>query len=103
MSGVTKSELYSSLGFNLRGGKITKPDYQHAVQALEADFEDFTILPYDASIEVKVKKLAEQYGHKTLDNIQLASALSAKAAYFVCFDKRLIKLAELEKLKVKKV
>lgn len=60
-------------------------------------------MPLSDTVESKVQKLAEKYGHKALDNIQLASALVMKPGKFVTSDKKLGSIAELEKLKVKKI
>lgn len=103
VSGITKAEFYGALGQMLKAGAITQAD--HAVRLVdgEQDFAEFDIVQFSPVVESMVKKLAAKYGHRTLDNIQLASALLAKPKYFVTADKRLAKLARSEKLNVKLV
>lgn len=101
VSAITKSEAYSALNFRRLLGDISKSQYQNICNHLEADFDDFEVIPFDITLESKIKVLAEKYGHKTMDNIQLASCLTCKPDYFLLSDKKLAKLAEQEKIKVK--
>jgi predicted nucleic acid-binding protein len=103
LSQTARSEAVSALNFHVLRGTFTKAHCQKAQAELEADFQDFRIIPLDAGVEHLVTKVAEKYGHKALDNIQLASALVAKPTYFVTADKKLARLAKSEKLKVKLV
>ena len=103
VSSITRAEFYSALGSNLKMGKLTPAEHSDRIAEGEYDFADFEVIAYNAGLETVVKRLSARYGHRTLDNIQLASALLAKPRYFVTADKKLAKLASAEKLQVKLV
>ncbi|MBS0618641.1 MAG: type II toxin-antitoxin system VapC family toxin [Spirochaetes bacterium] len=100
---IARSEAISALNFLKHRKLLEQSQYQKSLADLEADFADYEIIPLDLEVENRVKKIAERYGHKALDNIQLASALVARPDIFVTSDKKLQRLAENEKLKVKLV
>jgi predicted nucleic acid-binding protein len=103
LSQTTRCEAVSALHFHSIRGGMTKAQCEQAQGNIAIDFEDFRIIPLDGSLEQIVQKVAEKHGHKALDNIQLASAIVAKPRLFVTSDKKLAKLAQLEKLRVKLV
>lgn len=103
VSSITRAEFYSALGSNLKTGKLTTAEHADRIAEGEADFGDFEVIMYTVGIESLVKRLSARYGHRTLDNIQLASAIVAKPRYFITADKKLAKLASAEKLHVKLV
>jgi predicted nucleic acid-binding protein len=103
VSAVTKAEAISAFNFRRHRGDISKAEYVRCIDSFFEDFKDFEVVPLSESVESRVQKLAEKYGHKALDNIQLASALVMKPGKFVTSDKKLGSIAELEKLKVKKI
>lgn len=103
VSSITLAEFYGVMGANLKMGKLTLNEHSERIADGENDFAEFEIVAYNSGIEVIVKRLSAKYAHRTLDNIQLASALVAKPKYFVTADKKLAKLARAEKLNVKLV
>jgi uncharacterized protein len=100
---TTRSEALSALNFHVLHGNADRAECDAKLSEMALDFEDFQISELSDDVEKKVAVLAAKYGHKALDNIQLASALAAKPRYFVTGDKKLARLAKLEKLKVKLV
>lgn len=103
ISVVTKAEIVSALNFKRRLMLLSDRDYNGIMTEFERNCTDFVIQAIDAAVEAKIRLCAERYAHKTLDNIQLASALVLKPAYFATADKKLARLAKLEKLRVKLV
>lgn len=103
VSGIARAEFYGALGAMLKTGAITPADHSERIADGDRDFAEFELVPYSLTVESLVKKLAAKYGHRTLDNIQLASAIIARPRLFVTADKKLAKLARAEKLNVKLV
>ncbi len=64
--------------------------------------EDYVIVPLTSDTLSLATTLVLKHGLKTLDSLQLASALKIKddLSLFVTFDERLKKAAEKENLKV---
>jgi predicted nucleic acid-binding protein len=100
------SELYlvesiSTLRRILLDKLITEEDYENIKNEIKYDFEYFTKIEIEKILN-DCENLIDKYQLKTLDSIQLASAIHIKNEidYIVCCDKKLLKSAEEEKIKV---
>ena len=76
VSPVTSIEARSILRRLLAEKKIARPDYKKLNEELSFDFDYFTVVNFDSGLEVSAKILIDRYQLKTLDAIQLASAIS---------------------------
>jgi len=100
------SELYlvesiSTLRRILLDKLITEEDYENIKNEIKHDFEYFTKIEIEKILK-GCENLIDKYQLKTLDSIQLASAIHIKNEidYIVCCDEKLVKSAEEEKIKV---
>jgi predicted nucleic acid-binding protein len=102
VSPVTAIEARSILRRLLAEKKITRPDYKKLNEELSFDFDYFTVVNFDAVLEVAAKSLIDRYQLKTLDALQLASANFKKSeiSLFVASDKKLLAAARDEQFKV---
>jgi len=102
VSPVTSIEARSILRRLLAEKKIARPDYKKLNEELSFDFDYFTVVNFDSGLEITAKVLIDRYQLKTLDALQLASAISKKSAIslFVASDKKLLAAARDERFKV---
>jgi len=102
VSPVTSIEARSILRRLLAEKKIARPDYKKLNEELTFDFDYFTVVNFDPGLEVSAKTLIDRYQLKTLDAIQLASAISKRSAIslFAASDKKLLAAARDERFKV---
>ncbi|MFP4268480.1 MAG: type II toxin-antitoxin system VapC family toxin [Spirochaetaceae bacterium] len=101
VSTLTLVECFSTLRRILLEGKITEEEYVILKKEIQYDFSFFVhVEPSD--VLLLCEGLIDIYQLKTLDSIQLASALGLKKSidYFLCFDSKLIHAAEAEGLRV---
>lgn len=98
---ITEIESFSTLRRLLYDKQITKREFLQLSKEIEKDFQFFTIIDFDESVIFLAKSLIMKHGLKTLDSIQLSSAILIKDSidYFVCCDNRLVTAANKEKLK----
>ena len=101
VSPVTSIEARSILRRLLAEKKIARSDYKKLNEELSFDFDYFTVVNFDSGLEVSAKTLIDRYQLKTLDAIQLASAISKKSAIslFAASDKKLLAAAREERFK----
>lgn len=101
VSEITLIECFSTLKRILLENLITQKDYDFVKDEIKKDFKYFTILDIETAIP-ECERLIDQYQLKTLDSIQLSSALNIESRLdgFVCCDKKLIGVVEKEKLKI---
>jgi len=102
VSNITKLECFSTVRRMLEEKTITSKELSTLFDEIEYDFKYFNVINYNDNIEDIGKGLLKKYQFKTLDIIQLSSCLLQKKFIdtFVCCDKKLIKLAEKEEVKV---
>ena len=101
VSEITLIEGFSTLKRILLEKLITEEDYVYAKAEIKEDFQYFTIIDIETAI-LECERLIDEYQLKTLDSIQLSSALNIENRLdgFVCCDKKLISAAEKEELKI---
>ena len=103
ISELATIEIYSGLARKLRTKEITKEAKDEAIKNFHKDCKiRFIITPLSGTVVRKamdlIKVHADTKAVRTLDALQLASCLLEKdhRIEFICADKNLIKLAELE-------
>ena len=102
ISAVTKLESLSTFRRVLKEGIMSQEKYNKFKNALDMDFTDFVITPFGTKVEELAAEIIDRHQLKTLDAIQLSSALMHKDILdaFVASDKKLKQAAEAEGLKV---
>jgi len=105
ISSVTLIEIIATLRRKVKERKITKSRFLKLKSAFLYDVERrYTLIPLDDSLLTDALNIAEKYGTKSLDALQLASALKTKPVHpeiiFVSADKQLLKYAEKEGFKI---
>lgn len=101
-SDITKIELHSALLKKYREKEISEKDLSEVFQLFDKDFQKYNIIFVDHIIKnitlFMLDGLGIKYGIRTLDSLQLASAVFAnnysKIDYFVSSDKKLLNIAK---------
>jgi len=101
VSAITKTESHSTLRRLRSEHHLTTREYKALKSNIEDDFKYFVSIPFTYEIESSAIKLIERHQLKTLDSIQLATAIYCKLIIdnVVAADFKLIKSANSEKLK----
>ncbi|MEJ5363179.1 MAG: type II toxin-antitoxin system VapC family toxin [Spirochaetota bacterium] len=99
---ITEIEAFSTIRRLLYDKQIGKHEFLHLHNEIETDLQYFTIIDINESVIKLSKDLIMHHSLRTLDSIQLSSALLIKDTidYFVCSDNRLITAAQNEKMKI---
>jgi predicted nucleic acid-binding protein len=79
LSHITKTELLSALTRRRNDNSIDEDSYISATGTIEEDILQFEILPFNKNLENQAIEMIQKHGMKTLDAIQLASALLSNA------------------------
>jgi predicted nucleic acid-binding protein len=100
---VAHVEMYSALSRRRRDGTLNRGGLERILHAFEADWFQFGKVNPDAAILRKAAKLCLRHPLRSLDAIQLSSALSIRdnrdePLVFLTADKRLEAAAKREKL-----
>jgi predicted nucleic acid-binding protein len=93
VSSITQIELTSALTRRLLEKSIGEKSYGDALKAFRAELKHFEIVPFNSQIEKYAIRIIEKHGMKTLDAIQLSSAMESNTDQFVTSDKRLFEIA----------
>jgi uncharacterized protein len=93
VSSITQIELTSALTRRLFEKSIADKAYTDALKTFRSELKYFEIVPFNAQIEKYAIKIIEKRGMKTLDAIQLSSAIESNTDQFVTSDKRLFEIA----------
>lgn len=103
VSSITEIEVFSTFKRLLVEKAITENDYKILKADFKFDFQFFTAVRFDDFITEKAKAVIEKYQLKSLDSIQLSSALFLKDEidYFIGCDEKLIKAGRREGLKIR--
>lgn len=106
VSALSEVELVSAIERSKRESRIDSPTYRRITPLLEKDLAHapFIILDISSDVRQLAKRLVRQRKLKTLDSLQLATALTlekrlGETISFVCFDHALADAARLEGLK----
>lgn len=100
VSVLTLVEATSALTRRTRQGDISEVDYKMIHGALFDDLADAEMIPIGGELIHVAMQLVERRHLRTLDAIQLASALGASPRTFLCSDRSLAAAAEKEGLAV---
>jgi predicted nucleic acid-binding protein len=101
-SDITKIELHSTLLKKYREKKIDDKSLAEVFQLFDVDFQKYNIIVVDDIIKnialSMLDSLGIKYSLRTLDSLQLASAIFSnnysKIDYFVSSDKKLLNVAK---------
>jgi len=96
ISSITKIELNSATARRLADKSIDKKACQIALDEFDRECNFFNIIPFNSIVEAKAIKLIKKYQMKTLDAVQLASAVLSIKDIFTTSDKRLYEFAAKE-------
>ncbi len=91
-------EMTSALTRRFLSGEIRKRTLEWALERFYADLENYVVVTLSSETIGHAASLVLKHGLKTLDSLQLASALRIKdeTSVFVTFDEKLKKAAEKE-------
>lgn len=91
-------EMTSALNRRFLSGELTKRKLEWVLERFYSDLENYVVVPISSETVSLATSLVLKHGLKTLDSLQLASALRVKdeASIFVTFDERLKDAAEKE-------
>lgn len=101
VSAITEIEACSTFKRLLVEKAISAGDYTVLLSEFEKDYPFFTSVVFDQTVAANAKLLIEKYQLKTLDSIQLGTALLYKDEidYFVACDMKLIQSGKKEGLR----
>ncbi len=102
ISVITEIETYSTFKRLLAEKAISEKDYKILTNEFETDYPFYTYIGFDDFTSANAKLLIEKYQLKTLDSIQLGTALLLKDEfdYLVVCDSKIIKSGKKEGLKI---
>ena len=102
VSAITEIETISTFKRLLVEKAIDKNEYDMILKDFETDYHFFSVVSFDRQIIKNAVNMINQYQLKTLDSIQLGTAVFLKNEIdsFVVCDEKLIKAALREKVKV---
>lgn len=102
VSSITEIETYSTFKRLLVEKAISESDYRVLLNEFDIDYPYFTHISFDTLVSANAKILIEKYQLKSLDSIQLGTALLLKDEidYFVACDTKLISSGKKEGLKI---
>ena len=102
VSVITEIEVYSTFKRLLIEKAINEIDYKTLLNEFDIDYPYFTHIIFDNLITSNAKLLIDKYQLKTLDSIQLGTALLLKDEidYFIVCDSKLVKAGKKEGLKI---
>ncbi|AMR30330.1 hypothetical protein A0256_02305 [Mucilaginibacter sp. PAMC 26640] len=81
ISELTTVEIYSAIFKKVRMGHLVLPEAEMFLSLVDKDFKNFNIIEIDTLLLKQAQRLVAKYGTRglrTLDAIQLASAISQK-------------------------
>ena len=102
ISVITEIETFSTFKRLLLENAITQKEYKILIKEFQIDYEYYSQIDFDSFISLNAKSMIEKYQLKSLDSIQLGTALSIKDEidYFVVTDNKIIKSAKKEGFKI---
>jgi uncharacterized protein len=101
LSEITKIEFASAIWKKVKTKDLTAVEANDLINSFNVDYEKFTFIEVDAELVIFARNLVSKYGSKglrTLDSIQLASALNVKSelSFAISADDLLTSLFALE-------
>ena len=89
IASITSLEIRSALNRKLRENTISKDTYDKALGFWKDDIEVFDFVPFDSIVIDKAAELIESHGTRTLDAIQMGSALVSNPDRIVTSDRQM--------------
>ena len=93
---VTILEVHSALERRLQENTIKPEDAAWIEKEFNFDYNFFGIVPWNEELMDESIKVIRRYQLKTLDGIQLSTAIKAEVTVFITSDKRLYTAAQKE-------
>jgi predicted nucleic acid-binding protein len=102
VSAITSIEVYSTFKRLLTEKAIDSKEYKFLIDEFEFDNQFYTRIDIDDLITENAKMMIEKYQLKSLDSVQLGTALSLKDEidYFIVCDDKIIKSGKKEGLNI---
>ena len=100
VSSIAVVEGHSAIVRRLKAGQISPEAYEEMRRELHEDLRDAGWVKASDKLLVRAAALVEHTGLRSLDAIQLASALACKPDLVLCADSRLTEAARGEGLEV---
>ena len=102
VSVITAIEAHFTFKRLLIENAIDESDYQTLINEFEIDYPYYSHVVFDELISSNAKSLIDKYQLKTLDSIQLGTAVLLKDEidYFVVCDSKLVKAGKKDRLKI---
>ena len=94
VSPVTLVEIESTLAKYTRNRWITVPQADHLRVEIKRDYVYFSTVLWNENLEEKAIQMVHKHALKTLDSIQLASAILSESELFVTSDQKLYQEAK---------
>lgn len=94
ISPITRIEAHSALQRRLRENSLTLAELKTSTKEIEKDLEFFRFVKFSANLESVAVKSVSEYKLRTLDSIQLASAILSRPDLLVTSDKQLADVAQ---------
>ena len=94
LSPVTRIEACSAIQRRFRENSFTPAELKTLVEEMEKDLEFFHFVKFTADLESLAVSSVSKYSLRTLDSIQLASAIVSRPDLLVTSDKRLADAAQ---------
>jgi uncharacterized protein len=92
ISPVTEIEIRAALNRKFKDGDIDYETMQKAVQFWLTDLDDVMTVEFTESLVVNAIKLIDTHGIKTLDAIQVSSALISGSGEVITSDRQMFKI-----------
>lgn len=89
ISPVTTLEVNAALKRKIADGSIDYNTYNKAVEYWEQDYRNYLVVPYNEKLIVSALDIIKSHGIKTLDAIQLGSALLSEADISITSDEKM--------------
>jgi len=96
ISHITYLETLNTLTRRYHQKEITKINLTETIKQLNNDFSFFSVVPWNETAQNACIKLINNYQLKTLDTIQLGSAIQSSPQLFITSDKQQHKISKKE-------
>ena len=94
VSPVTITELFSGLTRRLKDKSLTSYQFKIVEEEIYRNHNDFAVVQWGFELEMGSIAIVKKYGLRTLDAIQLASAILSSCPYFITSDQKLYAAAK---------
>jgi predicted nucleic acid-binding protein len=94
VSPVTKIEFFSTLNRLFNTNKLNLESYKIAEKEFITDIINFTVIDFNQALSNLAIESVRKFSLKTLDSIQLSSAIHSNSHCFVTSDKKLYEVSK---------